>query len=486
MASSTTSSTSASSTSSVTSSIISTLGAGSGINMAGLAEQLATAQFAARIDQLNAKNDKLTTQISAASTLKGMMNSIATSLGDRVRAGDLAATPVIANSSVATVSKGTLSGKGTMTLEVTAIAKGQTIVSPALASATTPVGSGTLTIRFGTIAGGTFTADASRSQVDVTVASGATLADVANAINAKGSGVTAYVATGTAGPQLVFKGADGAANAFQIETTPDASDPGDPGLAQLAWTPADTTRLKASASDAAFTLDGVQRTSTSNTIKDAAPGVTLSLTGTNIGNPTTISFNKPDSAITTAMDDLTSALNTIVAELNTDTAPNSGPLNNNPGARALRTALATLTSTVVMPNAATGEPRTLADLGLKTNRDGTFAIDADKLKKTLAENPEATGAMFTSGIYGVYATFDKINRAVTSVSNANALGGSILSMTTQQTAIKKQLTAIADKQETLRTQLVSRFAKLDGRVSDSKSTLSFLQNQIDAWNAKGN
>jgi flagellar hook-associated protein 2 len=42
------------------------------------------------------------------------------------------------------------------------------------------------------------------------------------------------------------------------------------------------------------------------------------------------------------------------------------------------------------------------------------------------------------------------------------------------------------KQEDLRQRLVSRFAKLDTNITGSKSTLSFLQSQIDAWNGKNN
>ena len=136
--------TSATSSSSATASLVSTLGAGSGINMSQLAEQLAAAQFAARLDQITARSERLNTQITSASTLRGMISSLASSLGDRVRTGDLAATPQIANASVAQVSKGAATGRGTSTLEVTSLAKAQTLVSPAVASASTPVGAGTL------------------------------------------------------------------------------------------------------------------------------------------------------------------------------------------------------------------------------------------------------------------------------------------------------------------------------------------------------
>ncbi|WP_225205636.1 flagellar filament capping protein FliD [Novosphingobium huizhouense] len=481
----TNSTTSATSSSSATAKLVSALGGGSGIDTASLAEQLAAAQFASRLDQINSRSDKLATQISAASTLKGMVSTIASSFGDRVRTGDLAVTPQIANGSVAVVSKGTLTGSGTSTLEVTSLAKGATLVSPAYAAgATATVGSGTLTLRFGTIAGTTFTADASRSQVDVTIAQGATLTDVANAINAKGAGVTAYVATGAGGAQLVLKGKDGAANGFQIEAN---ENPADPGLSALAWTPADdATRLKSAASDAAFVLDGVPRTSASNIITDAAPGLTLKLTGTNAGAPTTISFSDPASGISAAMGDLVAALNEMVSELNRDTDPISGTLNNNPGARELRRQLGALALAKVMPNAATGEPSTLAELGLKTNRDGSFTFDSARLSTTIAGNPAGTAKMFTTGLYGVYATLDKMSRAVTSTAGANTLGGSVASMTTLQAKLATQRSDIETKQETLRQKLVTQYAGLDARLSSSKSTLSFLQGQIAAWNAKSN
>lgn len=486
MASTSTSSTSsATSSGSATAQLLSTLNAGSGINAASLAEQLSTAQYAARLDQLSAKNDKLTTKISAAGTLRNMISSVASSMGDRVRNGDLAVAPVIANSAVATVSKGSATGSGTSTLEVTQLAKGQTLTTPLLSPASAAVGSGTLTLRFGTIAGSAFTADSTRAQVDITVASGATLNDVAAAINAKGAGVSAYVATSAGGAQLVLKGADGAANAFVLEAS---ENPAASGLAALAWNPADgdATRLKSAASDAAYVLDGVARTATSNTIADAAPGLSLKLTGTNAGSPTTISFSDPSSAITTAMSDLVSALNEMVSELNTDTNPQTGALNNDPGARAFRRTLTGLSSTTVMPNAATGAPRTLGDIGLSTNRDGTFTLDTKKLSKVIASNPADVGAMFTNGLYGVYATLDKIARAATSASDPNSLGGSIATMTSQQTKISTEKSDLATKQETLRVQLLSRYAKLDTKLSDSKSTLSFLTAQITAWNSKNN
>ena len=225
-----------------TSSIIGALGAGSGVDMVKLAGDLAIARFATRIAQLEARSEQLETRISAASTLRNQMTQLASALGSRIRDGDLTPRALVANSAVASasVASGTIP-TGAYSLEVTQLAGSQTLVAPAYSSANDAVGEGTLTLRFGTVAGSGFDADAARAPVTIDIAAGATLSDVAAAINASGSGVTAYVAEAGDGAHLVFKGADGAANGFSVEATGASASGGVPtsgNIDYLAWTPA--------------------------------------------------------------------------------------------------------------------------------------------------------------------------------------------------------------------------------------------------------
>ena len=471
-------------TTSATSSIISALGGGSGIDMSGLASSLSAAQFAGRTDQLTSKASKLEKQISAASSLKSMLQQLATSVGTNVRSGSLSTQPSIGNSAVATVSRGTASGSGSYSLEVTALANKQILTSPAYTAATSTVGSGTLTLRFGTVSGASFTADSSHAAVPITIAAGATLKDVASAINAANTGVTAYIATGADGAHLMLKGAEGAENGFVLEANETV---GDEGLANLAWSPAASNpRLLSTAASAAFKLDGLAMTSKSNTINEVVPGLNLTLTGTNSGSPTTVSFSDPTSAVTSFMQDFTAALNELVSELNTDTKADTGDLVGDSGARTLRRALSSLAGTVIMPSASGSAPKTLSDLGLSIDRYGVFQLDTAKLTKTIQASPNGTAAMFTTGAYGVFATVDKIARNMTSTTDPGSLAGSITRYTNKQTDVTKLQKDIADKQELLRQQLVARFAKVDNNVSASKSTLSFVQAQIAAWNKSGN
>lgn len=469
-------------TASATRGIITALGAGSGIDMAALASDLAVAQFAGRFDRLAARSERLEAQISAASNLKSMLLSLATSLGERVRVGDLSPQPSLDNAAVASASlSGTRQPSGTFSLEVTQLAKSQNLASVAFASPATLTGSGTLTLRFGTVSGGGFLADAARDPVDITIAAGSTLNQIAAAINSADAGVSAYVANTVDGAQLVFKGQQGANNGFVIEAT---EDPLDPGLSALAWTPPSASAtLLDTAQDATLKIDGLAVTSATNRLVDAIPGVTLDLKATNIGAPTTVRFADPGAAITSAMSDLTAALNEIAAELKAATNPVSGDLARDPGARALLRQFSELAGTVIIPTASADSARTLADLGLKTQRDGSFALDPARLAATLARDPEGVAAMFTTGLFGIYATIDGISRKAGAAGDPGSLGGSLSRYNRQLAQVTEDQAEIAEKQEALRARLQTRFAATDTRISASQSTLAFLKNQIAAWNA---
>jgi flagellar hook-associated protein 2 len=287
----------------------------------------------------------------------------------------------------------------------------------------------------------------------------------------------------------VLKGEEGAANGFVVEATSAANIPtATPGdLTYLAWSPAgDAGQLRQGARDAEFKLDTVAMASASNAVTGLPEGLTLTLTSTNAGAPTTISFADRSSAISGLMNDFVAALNDITAQLGESAAALGGELGNDPGARALKRALAGLASQVVMPNAATGEPRTLGDLGLRTNRDGSFAFDSARLAATLSASPAGAATMFTTGLFGVYATIDDLARTMASRSDPGALGGSIARYTSLIARNDERASKFAEQQEALRERMVRQFAAADRAVSASNSTLSYIRSQIAVWNAEDN
>jgi flagellar hook-associated protein 2 len=463
------------------SSIISSLGAGSGVDFGRLASDLSAATFAAQRQNVSTTTAALEARISAASGLRSMVTSLASALGDRLRGGDLAPRAILSNPAVANVGfTPGVAPRGNYTLEVTQLAASQRLVLPPIASATDPVGEGELTIRLGTVDGTNFTEDTARPAITITIVAGESLSDLARRINgATDRAVNAQVLNGTNGAQLVLTGRDGAANGFTIGTT------GTGALAGLGWTPASTGgELRASARDALFALNTVEMRSSSNTVSGLPEGMTLQLAATNAGTPASITFANDTSAITRVMGDLVSALNEVVGTANQVGNPLGGELGNDPGLRQLRRELSQLGGQVIMPGAAANEPRTLADLGLKLRRDGTFQFDSARLNQALGQTPDAVAAMFTTGAFGVFAAVDRLARNTTRVGDPGTLGGSLTRYQRQLQGNNARLEKIAEEQERLRERLSRSFTASERRVSASQSTLTFLQQQVDLWTAQ--
>ncbi len=469
------------------SSIISALGAGSGVNFIQLADDLSEATFAFQRSNLEQRNETLEARISSAALMRSTLNNLASALGDRIRNGDLSPRASVGNLDVVSVS--TTSGitpSGTYSLEVSQLAQGQTLVSQSYGSREDLVGEGTLTIRFGTVNGATFTEDTEQPALDIAVEASDTLATLATKISSQSGGaLDAYVAEGTGGAQLVIKGQDGAVNGFVIEANSSALLPTDtPGdLTYLAWNPAtDAGELRQSSRDALFELDSVAMSSASNTVTGLPEGLTFNLIGTNIGAPTTISFSNDPGAITGVMQDFVAALNDLASLVNEEASALGGTLGNDPGARELKRDIARLTNETVMPGAEGDEPSTLSELGLRITREGTFELDTERLNATLTAYPDATAAMFTTGAFGVFATIDNLARDNSLRSDPGSLGGSLVRYEAQIERNDEKLEKIAEQQDDLRARLTSDLVAAERRIAASQSTLTFLQQQIDAWN----
>lgn len=470
------------------SSIISALGAGSGIDFGKLASDLSTATFAVQRQSVTDRVAALEAQISAAGNLRSMVTSLASAIGSRLRTGDLAPRANLANPGLATVNLTPgISPRGSYTLEVTQLATRQRLVMPPLGpagatlSASDPVGEGSVTLRFGSIDAATFTADAARAPVTISMAAGESLTTLAGRItSASGGAVSAQVLTGTGGAQLVLTGAEGAANAFVVEAS------GTGALPDLAWQPGagGAVQVPSSARDALLLVNSVAMRSASNTVTGLPEGIGLQLTATNPGAPSNLTFTTDTSAIRSLMEDLVSALNEVVGEVNTLGNPLGGELGNDPGLRQLRSALGRLAGEVVMPGAAAGEPRTLADLGVALNRDGTFRFDAAALGQAISTNPRAVSEMFSTRAFGVFATVDRLARRASAVGDPGTLAGSVVRLQRQLQSTNDRAARIAEQQEALRERLTRSFTASERRVGASQATLAFIQQQVDLWTAQ--
>ncbi|HEU4961819.1 MAG TPA: flagellar filament capping protein FliD [Sphingomonas sp.] len=488
-------------TTSATASIVSQLNAGSGIDTGALVDQLVAAQFAVKQDQLTTKGDTLKAEISAVGQLQSDITGFASALSNLIKGGTLQTAPTSSNSGILTVTGqpgATLAGLSAQ-LEVDQLATAQSAATGLIADPTAAIGGGTLTLTFGTatVSGGQMTGFTAGTAPSVNIAidpANSSLQDIAKAINAADAGVTATIVADSGGARLMLKGATGAEQAFTLTAT---EDPSSPGLSALdVGVGVSGTTIGTAAQDALVTLDGVQFRRSSNSFSDLIPGVAVTLVSAQPGTVVSIGSSRPTSALSQAVTDFVDTYNQMIAEVNSDTDAKSGNLKQDTAAKNLKSMLSHLTLTALVSSSDPNAPTTLAEIGVGTNRDGTLSVDPDQLFKALTQWPDQVEAMFadvagTSVSLGanVVATGRGLLGALKSISASASstvygLGASLTKYQKAQSDLSDQTDALQRQQDATRTRLTQQFATMDAMVSSYKSTQTFLQQQIDAWNGK--
>jgi flagellar hook-associated protein 2 len=462
-------------------SIAKTLGTGSGIDISALVGSLIEASFAAKNEQLTTKSEALTAKISKVSELKSGIADFATALSQLTAGGTLATQPTSSNSGIVGVTRlpgADLSGLSA-SVEVRQLAQGQVASTAAFAGgAGQAVPTGTLTLTFGkaTVADGKMTGFTAGPAAPVEIAissTDATVDGVARAINAANKGLTATVVTDSSGARLVVKSATGAAQAFELE--------GSAGLEAFdIGRTASTSIIATAAQDALVSVDGVEVGYPTNSISSLVPGVRLDLASAAPGIRVSIGSKRPTEALGQSITNLVDTYNQVFTMVKAATNAIDGPLRQDPAAKDLLRQLKGLTLKVLNPAAAAGAPRTLADLGVGTQRDGTLSLDPARVATVLQTFPREVEAIFAQGA-GITAAMSAISAAATS--KTAGLGASETTYAKAKDDLAEDKDDVLVATERLRNRMTQQFAAMDAKVAAYKSTQTFLQQQVDAWNA---
>jgi flagellar hook-associated protein 2 len=388
---------------------ISSPGVGSKLDVNSIVTQLMgiesrpLAQLNTREISFQAKLSAFGSIRSALSQFQGAMSSL--SFASRFEGATATSSDTAAVSASATAR----APAGSYAVEVSALAQNQRLVAAGQATTTATIGTGTLTFDFGTISGGSFDAQAGQysgaafastgSGVrTVTIASGSgSLGGIRDAINAAGIGVTASIVNdGGASPFRLVLSSDrtGAANAMKITVD------GDGALdSLLGQDPASTQNLvqTAAARNAELTINGVAVTKPTNMVSDALEGVTLTLSKTNVGSPATVSVTRDSGKAVAAAETFVKAYNDLDKTLEDLSAYNASTrtgavLNGDPAVRSLQNQLRAVFS---QPLGGTGSDlRSLSDIGMAFQRDGSLLLDATKMNRVMAANPGRIAGLF--------------------------------------------------------------------------------------------
>ncbi|MBJ7445479.1 MAG: flagellar filament capping protein FliD, partial [Sphingobium sp.] len=185
------------------------------------------------------------------------------------------------------------------------------------------------------------------------------------------------------------------------------------------------------------------------------------------------------------------AYNTLVKALNTATATgadssSAGVLNGEASIRDMRRQLSAMTSTAL---SATGTYKTLSDIGVATNRDGTLKLDTDTLDKAIAADPAAITQLLNPTVAS--ATNPGLAGLMDSVRDKIQLkDGAFVQSQAKYKALAETLTEQLEKLDTqmasYEAQLTSVYSKMETRLTALKATQSYLDQQIEIWNNSDN
>jgi flagellar hook-associated protein 2 len=446
-----TASTGSKTTSSLTSSLFQASGIASGLDTNTIVNSLIQAQ-SGPLNQLRQRQADYAVQISTAGTVVSQLKDLQTAAADLAKNGVVSIQPTESYSDF-TVS-GSAKTETSYAISVQQLAKQAKMRSASFTSAQddTVVPDGNL--QFSIDGTNTATIDTK----------GKTLADIAEAINQGISGLSASVISTTTGYYLNVSRKDtGYAKATgQAAALTVVSDPG-LGLA-----------TQQSAQNAQLTIDGLTVERTSNDVSDVVAGVTIHLTGQS-GVENDVSFSANKSNTETALNTFVTAYNTLAAtvksQLVTDPSQSYGDtLLGHSEMTTIQSAMQRMLSQVVVPS---GAVRTLADLGLELQRDGSLSLNPLTLDKAVSSSAGAANAIFSTAKTGISAVVKSL------VDNQTGpLTGALVmeqkSLQSQISDLDDRATSMQSNLDATRERLVAQFTAMEQLIAGFNSAGTYL------------
>lgn len=462
---------------------ISSIGIGSNLQLQDLLDKIETNENTA-LDTINTQAKSYQAQLSGYGTIKSVLDAYSAAAKTLATASTFGAVKAsVGSDSVLSATTSTTAVAGSYTINVTSLAKAQSLVSKQVADQTAAIGGGTITVDFGENLGSGGTPTSTKT---VTIGSDTSLQGIRDSINKAGIGVTASIINdGSGTPYRLVLTSDRTGTQSSMRISADTSAVNDVvGFDPSVAVQPNGMQEKVTAANAALTINGIDITSQSNTVAEAAQGVTLTLKGT---GTTSMSVTRDDASIKTAVQSLVTAYNNVLAASKTLTAfdtdaGTSGALN---GDSTLRNILTRMRSMLTTPMSdGKGGTVTLSDMGVEFSLDssnsGTLKINDDKLNKAISSNL-STLTSFFSGANGASGMGKTITDYVDSL---NASGGALSAATDGITSTLKDLetkyTATQDRITATMDRYRAQFTQLDLLVSQMNQTSSYLTQQFSA------
>lgn len=433
---------------------VSSLGAGSGMNLEGLVQDLMKVERMP-LNNLLKQVTSFNTQISAMGTLASKLSALQTA-GRNLKPDVLQSAldkfgtfkATVSDDKVASVNVGVGALSGSYKVEVSHLAQAQ----KSQLGASSFTGSGEIEFNF-----------ADNSKNFSVEPLGSDLTSIANAINRADKGVSATIVNGKDGQQLILTGKEGEENAFTVGGTAVA---------------AGSMTTVQQAEDAALKIDGIEVKSSSNDVKNAVTGLNIRLK--ELGSATITVEADHSEKLKKGLEDFVKAFNDVISTVKSlgsydAEKKTAGALNGN---GILREAQSTLRSLALDQNSAfvdkDGFAMTLGKLGITFQKDGTLAVDNDKLTAAINDNPALVanftaevGSRFNDGLQKLAGTGGMVELAT------NGMRSSVRNLEKRQETMETRLEGIEARYR-------KQFGALDQLIASMNRTSNFLSQQLSS------
>ena len=343
------------------------------------------------ITKLEAKVTDYEAKISSLGTIKGLVSTLQSALTKvSTSLSSFAATSSDSNIFSATASSSAVAGN--YAISVTSLASAQTLVAKGVSSSTTALTGAESTLDI--------TVGSTPSQI--TIPANATLSDIRSAINAANIGVSATIINDGSGAEpyrlSLTSTKTGSANAISaITVTGDSTlsgllsyvdngtDNGNPDLTEIA------------ATNAEFSINGINITSATNTVSDAIEGVTLTLKSKTT-TPATLTIDRDTSSMETALSSFVEGYNALVSQLKSRSAYSTSSTSTQQplaGDGTVRLMLEQLRGILSTP-ATGGTLSYLSEVGISVQADSSLKFDSSKFKSAVGTNYADVQNLFNS------------------------------------------------------------------------------------------
>ena len=437
-------------------------GLGQGIDVQQFV-QYAVANQQATITNLQNQQSTLASQNSEISTIQSELTALdnaANALSDPLGAFN-AESATSSNPSILSATADGTATAGTHTISITNLATTSSYYTDAVASGSTALATGDT---IGISVGGNSVANITIDSTDNTLSS------LAAAINNAQTAVQATVINDANGARLAL-----------VSNTSGA--PGNISVTGTLHLASSNTAIHFNQAvqgiNASLSVDGVPVSSASNTVTGVIPGVTLNLaaptTVNGVDTPISLTVAPDTSQVTTAINNLVSAYNTVTNEINGQFAVSSdgtanGVLENDDTLRQVQSMLLSAISYSIPGNNGIVN---LASIGVNMNDDGTLTVDNSALSSALSSNFSAVQNLMQNVTTGFAQNLDSVIQTV----NDPSIG--LLSLDAQgNTSTSNDLTdQINDLQASLTVQ-EQQLTTMYAQVNTTLQELPLLENQM--------